>query len=562
MASSVCADDDDISCSLCMEVFSDPRTVPCGHTFCRACLQNLFNANKKAHDVCPCPVCRKAVHIPDRTKPVSSCAGQFPRNVALVQAIDTINKLKQRDAPTTSTKTDHLKQNMKAICENLEWFNEILKNQMKSEIKRLDNSVRTSTLQTADEIDRRGDEIVTAVRDEQARMKKELHQCQLATNSEIWKLFTQHKTVIDEGNKVVKLGSHLIQSGSVSDIEKNISKFMKLQKITSDFVDTARSLAPVPDLKVTVAPSRTASVVSIGEVSPPDIRSLIETRARILDISGILPDRKTDKLIQAGAFSTQAKDALPPGIQCILVLEGERSNTIVVTDCFNVCVKCFCAETSALHSKYEVFGAPCGLAESRDQQVAVVLPIEHQILFLTLRDDIRLSKTLRTDKRYYYISMLPDNRMAVTGGSSLSHENRLGKYVDVLDEEGRVIQSLLCDINIEPWCLAMKGDSLVVVSDSRTLASVTSSGEITWVKQDTERLHHLRGITCDVEEFVYVCDDARSCLVQLSRDGEIIRDILTCQDGLTEPLYVCCDQHKLYVAQSNGEVKIFMWSKD
>ncbi|XP_041362155.1 LON peptidase N-terminal domain and RING finger protein 1-like [Gigantopelta aegis] len=95
MAASFYADDDEITCILCIEVFSDPRTVPCGHTFCRACLQDLFNANKKAHGVCPCPVCRKTVHIPDRTKPVSSCADQFPRNVALVQAIDTINKLKQ-----------------------------------------------------------------------------------------------------------------------------------------------------------------------------------------------------------------------------------------------------------------------------------------------------------------------------------------------------------------------------------------------------------------------------------------------------------------------------------
>ncbi|XP_041348913.1 uncharacterized protein LOC121368307 [Gigantopelta aegis] len=451
MASSCYTDNDEVSCSLCMEVFSDPRTIPCGHTFCRACLQNLFNSNKKPHSIYRCPVCRKRVSLPDTTKPVSCYADQFPRNVALLQAIDTISKLKQRDAPATTTTTDHLTQNMKSICQKLERFNHILQSKMKS------------------------DQIVTTLRAEQTRMKKELQQCQLSTNN-----------------------------------------------------------------------------------------GISETRARILNISGIQPDRKRDKMVQTGAFNMQANDFLSSGIQCILVLEGERSNTIVVTDSFNWSVKYFCAETFALQSKRKVFGAPCGLAESRDQQVAVVLPREKQILFLTMRDDTSLTKKVRTDRMYFYIAMLPANRMAVTGGNlqSVAHENWWGKYVDVLDEEGTVIQSLLFDMFIEPWCLAVKGDSLVVVSDCGSLVSVASSGEVTWATRDQQRLLHLRGVTCDVEEFVYVCDNDRSCVVQFSRDGEIIRDILTCQDGLTEPLYVCCDQDKLYVGQSNGEVKIFTWSKD
>ncbi|XP_041378781.1 E3 ubiquitin-protein ligase RNF135-like [Gigantopelta aegis] len=150
MASSCYTDNDEVSCSLCIEVFSDPRTIPCVHTFCRACLQNLFNSNKNPHSIYRCPVCRKLV-FPDTTKPVSSYADQFPRNSALLHAIDTINKLKQPGAPATTTKTDHLKQNMKSICQNLEWFNQILQSQTKSEIQRLNNSVRISAVEITDE---------------------------------------------------------------------------------------------------------------------------------------------------------------------------------------------------------------------------------------------------------------------------------------------------------------------------------------------------------------------------------------------------------------------------
>ena len=42
------------------------------------------------------------------------------------------------------------------------------------------------------------------------------------------------------------------------------------------------------------------------------------------------------------------------------------------------------------------------------------------------------------------------------------------------------------------------------------------------------------------EQFVYVCDNNRNCIVQLSRIGQVIRDVITAHDGLTVPLCVCC----------------------
>lgn len=30
-----------LECPVCMEKFTDPRILPCGHTFCRQCLERL-----------------------------------------------------------------------------------------------------------------------------------------------------------------------------------------------------------------------------------------------------------------------------------------------------------------------------------------------------------------------------------------------------------------------------------------------------------------------------------------------------------------------------------------
>jgi hypothetical protein len=50
-------------CSICYGVFQDPRNLPCGHTFCLQCIQNIVHAAVKHNgnatvDKIPCPQCR------------------------------------------------------------------------------------------------------------------------------------------------------------------------------------------------------------------------------------------------------------------------------------------------------------------------------------------------------------------------------------------------------------------------------------------------------------------------------------------------------------------------
>lgn len=56
---------DIIECCICNEVFTDPRTLPCMHTFCLGCLQKIgLQSSKKAGQTFPCPVCRKEFAVP------------------------------------------------------------------------------------------------------------------------------------------------------------------------------------------------------------------------------------------------------------------------------------------------------------------------------------------------------------------------------------------------------------------------------------------------------------------------------------------------------------------
>ena len=45
-----------MECSICLETFDDPRTLPCLHSFCKKCLENFVDG--KRDDELNCPVCR------------------------------------------------------------------------------------------------------------------------------------------------------------------------------------------------------------------------------------------------------------------------------------------------------------------------------------------------------------------------------------------------------------------------------------------------------------------------------------------------------------------------
>ncbi|XP_074487489.1 E3 ubiquitin-protein ligase TRIM21-like isoform X2 [Sebastes fasciatus] len=53
--------EDQFLCSICLDVFTDPVAIPCGHNFCKNCINEHWNTS----DRCQCPMCKKVFN----TKP-------------------------------------------------------------------------------------------------------------------------------------------------------------------------------------------------------------------------------------------------------------------------------------------------------------------------------------------------------------------------------------------------------------------------------------------------------------------------------------------------------------
>ncbi|KAG2456443.1 TRI25 ligase, partial [Polypterus senegalus] len=70
---------DEITCSLCQDILSDPVLIPCGHNFCLKCLTDCWDHSR----VCSCPQCRHTF----TTRP------ELNRNPLLNEVIQKLKKM-------------------------------------------------------------------------------------------------------------------------------------------------------------------------------------------------------------------------------------------------------------------------------------------------------------------------------------------------------------------------------------------------------------------------------------------------------------------------------------
>ncbi|XP_067441717.1 E3 ubiquitin-protein ligase TRIM21-like isoform X2 [Thunnus thynnus] len=63
-AASCLQSEDQFLCCICLDVFTDPVTTPCGHNFCKNCINEHWNVNVPCH----CPMCKEIFNIRPKLK--------------------------------------------------------------------------------------------------------------------------------------------------------------------------------------------------------------------------------------------------------------------------------------------------------------------------------------------------------------------------------------------------------------------------------------------------------------------------------------------------------------
>ncbi|XP_077468454.1 tripartite motif-containing protein 59 [Stigmatopora argus] len=104
--------EEDLTCSVCYSLFSDPRVLPCSHTFCRNCLDTLlasysYSIWRPLHPPLKCPNCRSVVELP------MSGVDTLPTNVSLRAVIE---KYQRNSKPKSLVCPEHPGQPLNVYC--------------------------------------------------------------------------------------------------------------------------------------------------------------------------------------------------------------------------------------------------------------------------------------------------------------------------------------------------------------------------------------------------------------------------------------------------------------
>ena len=75
---------EEVSCSVCMTAFTDPKQLPCLHSFCLDCLNGILRTSGR-HDIITCPECRREIRVPS-----SGNLKDLPTNFRINSLLDVL----------------------------------------------------------------------------------------------------------------------------------------------------------------------------------------------------------------------------------------------------------------------------------------------------------------------------------------------------------------------------------------------------------------------------------------------------------------------------------------
>ena len=99
--------EEEITCSICGDLFTDPKTIPCLHTFCKQCIEKSVESNKKMASIFCCPLCRAPLPRDDMSS--------VPTNFTINHLVEIFGK--RKESGKSSGKSLALKEIKCSNCE-------------------------------------------------------------------------------------------------------------------------------------------------------------------------------------------------------------------------------------------------------------------------------------------------------------------------------------------------------------------------------------------------------------------------------------------------------------
>jgi len=134
-------------CSICSDVFKEPRCLPCAHTFCLGCLE-VYGKDKKPSSKALCPICRTKFIVP------TGGWKNLPRNYIVEKLLSTSTGkvvVENSNQEGTSLTVDHLSKSVTLQIDKCQQLASRIKEQV-AYLPQKSESVKQDILRHRDEL--------------------------------------------------------------------------------------------------------------------------------------------------------------------------------------------------------------------------------------------------------------------------------------------------------------------------------------------------------------------------------------------------------------------------
>ncbi|XP_067681521.1 uncharacterized protein [Haliotis asinina] len=99
-------DDRFLTCPICYEMYTQPKCLPCLHTFCHHCLDSYIQSQEPSQmrrkKGFPCPMCKQFHFVKKWLKPLHEWVEEFQNNFLIQNMIDCLHPKTKPNTPTPS----------------------------------------------------------------------------------------------------------------------------------------------------------------------------------------------------------------------------------------------------------------------------------------------------------------------------------------------------------------------------------------------------------------------------------------------------------------------------
>ncbi|XP_053386321.1 uncharacterized protein LOC128550725 [Mercenaria mercenaria] len=229
---------------------------------------------------------------------------------------------------------------------------------------------------------------------------------------------------------------------------------------------------------------------------------------------------------------------------------------IVLADCANYCVKIVDTEKKKLEARYELSSQPKDVATICENQLAVLLPDEQEILILTLIHNM-FTEIRRIKIKYWGGKILFQKGTFIT---AYDHG------VDILDTDGKLIKTIPTEQHKFLKSIAFAPDSMSFYASYFCQTSLTwpnivqkydlAGNRLAEYTSLDENLESVRGITVAKDGTVIMCNYGANLISGnihlLSPDCKLIKEVLTNNNDMNPFCVSFCDETK----------RLFLCNKD